>query len=419
MNIQFEPVRWSVNTNLYEVNIRQYTAEGTFRAFGNELPRLKDMGVKTLWFMPITPISVEKRLGTVGSYYACSNYTDTNPEFGSVQDFRQLVKRAHELGMKVILDWVANHTGYDHVWTRSNPGFYKKNADNEFYDQNGWNDVIDLNYYDQNMRRAMIACMEFWVRGCDIDGFRCDMAHLVPLDFWRQARLYLDKIKPLFWLGETEDINYQYVFDCSYAWDWMHATERFMKGNAGIDELRLLLDNYLKKKRPNTNYLFFTSNHDENSWNGTEYEKYGDAAMAFAVFSCTWSGLTLTYSGQEMPNYKRLKFFEKDHIDWTGKYELHDFYKTLLELRSSFGDEQTELQLMHTLGDRSVLVYVKKNSIKEILVVLNLSNIEQLISIEEPIATGNYRDVFTKKEKAPSADNMLMEPWSYLVLEKV
>lgn len=419
MNIQFEPVRWSLNTSLYEVNIRQYTVEGTFRAFANELPRLKDMGVKVLWFMPITPISWEKRLGTLGSYYACSNYTDTNPEFGTVQDFRQLVKRAQELGMKVILDWVANHTGYDHVWTRTNPGFYKRNADGEFYDQNGWNDVIDLNYYDHNMRRAMIACMEFWVRECNIDGFRCDMAHLVPLDFWRQARTYLDRIKPLFWLGETEDPNYQYVFDCSYAWNWMHATEKFMKGNAGIDELRLLLDGYLHKKLPQTNHLFFTSNHDENSWNGTEYEKYGDAAMALAVFSCTWSGLTLIYSGQELPNLKRLKFFEKDHIEWKGKYELQDFFKTLLELRSAFGDEQPELQLMHTLGDRNILVYVKKNSHKEILVVLNLSGVQQLINIEESIAAGNYRNVFTKKEMAPSAENMLMEPWSYLVLEKL
>lgn len=419
MNTRFEPVRWSLNTNLYEVNLRQYTKEGTFKAFANEMPRLSEMGVKVLWFMPITPISKEKRLGTLGSYYACSNYTDVNPEFGKLSDFKQLVKKAHDLGMKVIIDWVANHTGWDHVWTRTNPGFYNRNASGEFYDKNGWEDVIDLNYYDHAMRRAMIACMEFWVKECNIDGFRCDMAHLVPLDFWRDARIYLDKIKPLFWLGETEHNNYQQVFDCSYAWHWMHLTESFIKGKAGVDELRLALAEYQKKKLPNTNHLFFTSNHDENSWNGTEYEKYHDAALPLAVFACTWSGLTLTYSGQELPNHKRLKFFEKDEIQWTGINELHDFYKTLLHLRSSFGEETAEAQLMHTLGDRNVLAFTKTSSSKQILVILNLSSEQQWISISEPVAPGNYRNVFTQKEEAPSLNELMMEPWSYLVLEKI
>lgn len=419
MNTHFEPVRWSLNTNLYEVNLRQYSKEGTFKAFAKELNRLCDMGVKVLWFMPITPISQEKRLGTLGSYYACSNYTDTNPEFGTLHDFRQLVKRAHDLEMKVIIDWVANHTGWDHVWTRTNPGFYKRNAQGEFYDQNGWEDVIDLNYYDQSMRRAMIACMEFWVKECNIDGFRCDMAHLVPLDFWRDARRQLDKVKPLFWLGETEDHNYQKVFDCSYAWHWMHLADSFAKGKAGVDELRLALADYRKKKLPHTSHLFFTSNHDENSWNGTEYEKYKEAALPLAVFACTWNGLTLTYSGQELPNFKRLKFFDKDPIEWTGKYELHDFYKTLLNCRSSFGEEHTETEMLHTLGDRSVLAFIRSSGSKQIFVILNLSNEQQWINIDESVAPGNYRNVFTLKEEAPSINELLMEPWSYLVLEKI
>lgn len=419
MNTHFEPVRWSMNTNLYEVNIRQYTNEGTFRAFANELPRLADMGVKVIWLMPITPISKEKRHGSLGSYYACSNYTDVNPEFGTLHDFRQLVKKAHELDMKVIIDWVANHTGYDHVWTKTNPGFYKRNASGEFYDSNGWTDVIDLNFYDNNMRRAMIACMEFWVKESNIDGFRCDMAHLVPLDFWRDARTHLDKIKPLFWLAETEHVNYQHVFDCSYAWQWMHVTENFSKHKIGIDDVRRALGDYQKKKLPHTNYLFFTSNHDENSWNGTEYEKYGPAALCFAVFACTWNGLTLVYSGQEMPNRKRLQFFEKDPIEWTGKLELHQFYKTLLNLRTAFGEEETSVQLFHTLGDRNVLMFAKSSASKQILVGLNFSAEEQWVSVDESIAPGNYRNVFTKKEEAPSKTNLMMEPWSYLVLERI
>lgn len=419
MNIQFEPPRWSLNTNLYEVNLRQYTREGTFKAFMRELPRLHEMGVKTLWFMPINPISKEKRLGTLGSYYACSTYKDTNPEFGTLSEFKQLVKRAHELGFKVILDWVANHTGWDHEWTITNPGFYKKNSHGQFYDSNNWSDVIDLNYYDYAMRREMIGSMEFWVRECNIDGFRCDMAHLVPLDFWRQARQHLDAIKPLFWLAETEHPNYQYVFDCSYAWHWMHVTQNFVRNRLSVEELKHTLAEYQRKKLPQTNHLFFTTNHDENSWNGTEYEKYGRAALALAVFACTWNGIPMIYSGQELPNHKRLQFFEKDPIEWTGKYELHDFYRTLLELRSSFRDEQTEVLMLNTGSDRQLLAFLKISRLKQNLVVLNLSDNQHSLQLEDSIISGVYRNVFSgQKQEAPSIKNLLMEPWSYLVLSK-
>lgn len=419
MNFHFEPVRWSLNTNLYEVNLRQYTIEGTFQAFSNELPRLYDMGVNVLWFMPITPISIEKRLGTLGSYYACSSYTDTNPEFGTVQDFKQLVKKAHGLGLKVVIDWVANHTGWDHVWVKEHPEFYKRNTAGIFYDSNGWEDVIDLNYYDHAMRREMIASMEFWVRECDIDGFRCDMAHLVPLDFWRDARLHLDKVKPLFWLAETEDLNYQHVFDCSYAWQWMHASENFAKKRIGIDELRNTLLDYQKKKLPQTTHLFFTSNHDENSWNGSEYEKYGSATLPFAVLINMWNGLSLTYSGQEIPNRKRLSFFDKDPILWGATNELHNFYKTLFAIRTSFGDEQTEILMLQPGADRHVLAFIRFSRLKQVVVLMNLSDAHHQVSLEESMVSGFYADAFTgKKYEAPSL-LLMMEPWSFLVLEKL
>ena len=420
MHIHFDPVSWSLNTTIYEVNLRQYSSQGSFQSFMKELPRLADMGIKILWFMPITPISLKMRQGTLGSYYACSTYTDTNPEFGTIDDFRQLVNKAHDMGFKVLIDWVANHTGLDHIWTRTHPGYYKRNANGDFYDGNGWVDVIDLNYYDHAMRREMMGAMEFWIRQCDIDGFRCDMAHLVPLDFWRDVRAYLDPIKPLFWLAETEHNNYQHTFDCSYAWNFMHISENIVKGKAGVDELRLLLSEYQKKKLPQTNHLFFTSNHDENTWNGTEYEKYGPAALCFAVFICTWNGIALIYSGQELPNYKRLSFFEKDPIQWTGKYELHDFYKRLLDLRTAFHEEAAEIAMINTVGDRHVLAFLKMTKLKQILVVLNLSGVQQTAHIEDELVTGTYRDVFTNlNREAPSIQNVLMEPWSYLVMEKM
>ena len=420
MNYHFEPVRWSLNTNVYEVNLRQYTKEGTFKSFIKELPRLRDMGVKVLWFMPVQPIGIEKRLGTLGSYYSISNYTETNPEFGTVHDFKMLVKKAHDAGFKVLIDWVANHTSWDHVWTTTHPEFYKRNAQGQFYDNNGWTDVIDLNYYDHAMRRAMLAGMEFWVKECNIDGFRCDMAHLVPLDFWRQARQHLDKIKQLYWLAETEHANYQYVFDCSYAWNWMHITENYIRQKLPISDLTSALAEYQRKKLPQTNYLFFTSNHDENSWNGTEYEKYGDAVLPFAVLACTWNSIPMVYSGQELPNKKRLQFFERDTIEWSARPELHQFYKTLLDLRNAFGDEPTTVLMLTTNSDRKMLAFLMVSRLKQIVVVLNLCPHQQDVHFEESLVSGMYKEVFTGKNyEAPSISKLLMEPWSYLVFEKL
>ena len=424
MAFKFSPVAWSRNTSLYEVNLRQYTPEGTFEAFAKHLPRLKDMGIGTLWFMPVTPISLEKRLGTLGSYYACSNYVDTNREFGTVDDFKRLVQKAHLAGFKVIIDWVANHTGYDHVWTKTNPEFYKKNAAGEFYDSNNWHDVIDLNYYDHAMRRQMIKSMGFWVTECDIDGFRCDMAHLVPLDFWRDARTALDAVKPLFWLAETEHINYQDVFDCSYAWHWMHETEKFAKDRISVPDLVTVLKGYEAKARPGSTYLFFTSNHDENSWNGTEYEKYGPAAKPLAVLSCTWNGIPLIYSGQEIPNMERLKFFDKDTIEWPEEKALHDFYKTLLELKKrssalSAGDPAVKTDFLKTDHDQSVIAWRRKSWEKEVIVLVNLSSHQLEVTVTHEDLTGRFFNVLERNTiNFSQKATMQMGAWGSVILER-
>ena len=423
MNKRFTPVEWMHAASMYEVNVRQYTQEGSFDAFSHALPRLKEMGIDVLWFMPITPISIEVRQGTLGSYYACSDYKAINPEFGTLEDFKMLVKKAHALGFKVIIDWVANHTGWDHVWSKTNPEFYKKNAAGKFYDSNNWHDVIDLNYYDHAMRREMIAAMEFWVKECDIDGFRCDMAHLVPLDFWRQARVALDAIKPLFWLAESEHVNYQDAFDCLYAWNWMHQTEKFSRGVIDINGLIETLTWYKTTFHPQTAHLFFTANHDENSWNGTEYEKYGDAAKALAVFSCTWNGIPLIYSGQELPNKKRLKFFDKDEIEWTENFELHDFYKTLLNLRKNNpalrgGDINVNTKLIHS-NSSFVLAYSRTLLEKEVVVLLNLSSARQEVELRDEKIDGLYRNVFSGETIQFSMQNIFtIDGWDFLVLEK-
>src|SRR5689334_14390320 len=382
MSYDFKPLDWTHNTNIYEVNIRQYTKEGSFKAFASELPRLKDMGVTTLWFMPITPIAQKNKKGVLGSYYAASDYTSINPEFGTLDDFRILVREAHRLDFKVIIDWVANHTGWDHKWTREHPDYYEKDpATNDFKIASGMDDIIELNFNNPELVKAMIDAMRFWINECDIDGFRCDLAFWVELEFWKEARRELDGVKALFWLGELDPIEhpeYMGTFDAAYTWTWMHKTEDFYKKQLPLDLLVNVLQQYDAIGDASMR-TWFTSNHDENSWNGSEYEKYGDMAKALAVFSCTWNGIPLIYSGQELPNLKRLKFFEKDAIDWTGKNQLHDFYKRLLDVHShnralSAGDSLSKTQRIKTVADDRVLVYQRKNGEQEVVVMLNLSN---------------------------------------------
>ena len=396
----FTTIDWAIGSNIYEVNIRQYTPEGTFAAFAKHLPRLKDMGVEILWLMPITPISQKERLGSLGSYYACSSYVTVNPEFGSLNDFKLLVDEAHTLGFKIIIDWVANHTGWDHEWTVTNNDYYKKDAAGNFTELNGWKDVIDLDYTNYNMRQAMISAMQFWVTNYNIDGFRCDMAHLVPLDFWLDARQKCDAIKPLFWLAECEEVAYHNVFDVSYAWAFMHATEKFAKGNASLNDIYNVLHTYSQYPEQ-AKKLFFTSNHDENSWNGTEYEKYGEAAKAFAVFSCTWGrGLPLIYGGQENPNLKRLKFFDKDQIDWQPKPELHQFYKTLLALHKCDAIAIGETFNLPTYNN-NVMAFLRRNNNEVVLVILNFSADDKIkLTVEHDWLKGIFTNIFSEMQFA-------------------
>lgn len=423
-NLVFKPLSWANSTNIYEINVRQYTDEGTFNAFAKSLPRLKDMGVGILWFMPITPIATEKRLGTLGSYYACADYTSINPEFGTIEDFKRLVEDAQQLGMKVIIDWVANHTGFGHTWTHTHPDYYKKNHLGENYDPHGWADVIDLDYSNPNLRKAVIDAMKFWLDTCNIDGFRCDMAHLVPLDFWIEARTTLDAEKKLFWMAECEDATYHPTFDASYRWTFLHGMESFWNKTIDINALNDILQSFETKFLPSALHLLFTSNHDENSHSGSEYERLGDAAKAFAVLCCTWNGMPLIYSGQEAANTKRLKFFEKDCIDWSNGYPLHDFYKTLLALHANnpallAGDENSTVQKVSTDKEDKMICFLRKNGAHEVLVFINMTNENYWAHLLGDRIGGVYTNVFTKQENDIMVNRYFeMTAWSYLVYEK-
>ena len=419
----FPHPEWSYQANIYEVNLRQYTVESTFNAFAKHLPRLKDMGVKILWFMPITPISMDGRLGALGSYYSVKDYKATNPEFGSMDDFKKLVEEIHSLDMKVILDFVGNHTGNDHPWVKEHPEYYFYEEENKILHPHGWSDVSQLHFAEKKVWKELIDAMSFWVTTSDIDGFRCDMAHLVPLDLWYEARTELSKLKAdLFWLGECEVPEYHLAFDATYTWRWMHASEDFYKGRMDLKSLLLTLFQSQIEFPCSGFRVYYTSNHDENSWNGTEYEKYGNAAKLFAVFSCTWNGLPMIYSGQELPNLKRLAFFEKDTIAWTGKFELHDFYKALLNLKSNnpalrAADERATTKILSSPHDLRVFAYLRKYDEHEVIVILNCSADE--IHFELVHLDGYFANIFGGDGiDIGSQSTVLLHGWSFHVFEK-
>ncbi len=428
MTASSKTVDWAHNTNIYEVNVRQYTPEGTFNAFGNELRRLKEMGVGTLWFMPITPIAQKNKKGSMGSPYACSDYTAINPEFGTMDDFKKLVKDAHDMGFKVIIDWVANHTGWDHVWTKTHPEYFLRDSSTkDFKIASGMDDIIELDYKNPALRNAMVEAMKFWVNETDIDGFRCDLASWVEADFWEEARPKVDSAKHLFWLGEFDELEgpeYGKIFDASYSWKWMHKTRDFYQHHLPLQELESLLEQY-SSIGDGSMRAWFTTNHDENSWNGTEYDKYGEMAGALAVFSATWNGIPLLYSGQEMPNRKKLEFFEKDAIQWTGQYQLNDFYKTLLNLHSDHpalraGDSQVKTHRIKTTDDAHVFSFLRKNGDREVLVILNLSSKDSLnMEIADDKIGGTFKNVFQSGNRNMDKErNFSMQAWEYIVFEK-
>lgn len=334
-------VSWSRSANIYEVNVRQYTPEGTLNAFAAHLPRLQQMGVDILWLMPIHPIGKLKRKGKLGSYYAVSDYKAINPEFGKLKDFKALVQQAHELGMKVIIDWVANHTAWDHEWVKQHPEWYLKNDKGQIqsyrYD-NGtevedWTDVVGLDYSQKPLWTAMIQAMQYWVKETDIDGFRCDVAHLLPLKFWQQARAKLDAQKPMFMLAESDDAQlHDAAFDMTYDWALQDVLKKIAKGQADVRDLKDYLASAANALPTDGYRMTFTANHDTNSWHNHDAGHFGDAFAAMAVIAATFPGMPLVYGGQESGLNKMLQFFEKDTIDWQN-FKHEKLYANLLAMK--------------------------------------------------------------------------------------
>lgn len=415
-------VPWAKDAVIYEVNIRQYTPEGTFTAFSQHLPRLKELGADILWLMPVQPISEKNRKGTLGSYYAVQDYRKVNPEFGTMEEFKSLVNQAHEMGFKVILDWVANHTGWDNFLLVEHGEWYTRVNDSIVAPVADWTDVADLDYEQPGLRRYMIESMKYWVQEADIDGYRCDVAAMVPTDFWEQARMALDSIKPVFMLAEAWEPELTAgAFDACYAWDLLHTMNDIAAGK----KTAAVLPAYVRKMdslyAPRTILMNFLTNHDENSWNGTIGERFGDLQKAFAVLTYTLPGMPLIYSGQEAGLNHRLEFFEKDEIRWADDRKLTAFYTQLDKLKHEnpalwAGADAGRMQILGHTKPEQVFAFTRTKGDNELLTVLNLSRKKADFTFERPLEEV-YIDAFTGKEVKLSSV-WTLGPAEYKVLLK-
>jgi len=422
---------------IYEVNIRQHTPAGTFTAFQNDLPRLKQLGVDILWLMPVQSIGKKNRKGTLGSYYSIRDYEEINSEFGTLADFKSLVKAAHDQGFYVILDWVPNHTAWDHRWVTEHGEYYMTdsaaaevgktlNVAKDYYKKKGfgdlvyesdWDDIALLNHYQPATRRAMIDAMRFWITETDIDGFRADHAgHEIPMFFWNEAMADLNPLKPLFWLAEWDEPRMHMEFHATYDWTLLHLTEDVANGKATADDIHDHITRELAQFGDRAFRLNMINNHDENSWGGTVRERYGDGERAFAVFSFTAYGMPMLYSGQEVGLNKGLKFFEKDTIPMEDPDGYYAFYQKLNELKAkqpaiwngAYGS------IPEKIDDKNpnVFSFRRRHDGQELVGIINMTGKTQ--SITAPSLPNGFHDIFTGLP-LPSGSTSLA-PWQYYVL---
>jgi len=417
-------VSWSKNATIYEANIRQITPEGTIKAFENKLEDIQDLGIKIIWVMPIQPIGELNRKGGLGSPYSIKDYVAVNPDFGDLDDFKSLVNKAHELDMKIILDWVANHSAWDHQWTIDHPEYYTKDSLGNFMPPNpDWSDVLDLNYDNEEMRIAMLDAMKFWVTECDIDGFRCDVAYDVPLDFWNLTRKELDAIKPMFMLAEAEQTDHhEEAFDMSYGWEFMHLMKHVVHGDSTVNSIDKFMHRQDDRFTKNDYRMNFLTTHDENSWNGTIEERFGSAEKAVAVLTFTIQGMPLIYSGQEYGNNKALAFFEKDEPTYVNP-EIVDFYKTLIKLNNDNealwnGEYGGDYHRLENTASGQVFTFQRQKGESMILTMVNLSDKDVTFKLLDVVDL-SLTDAFTnKKISINDQDEIKLPAYGYYLLKR-
>lgn len=404
---------------IYEANIRQYSPEGTFNAFTKDIPQLKQLGVKIIWLMPISPISKKDRKGPLGSYYAIQDYTKVNPEYGNLEDLKNLVDTAHENGMFVILDWVANHTGRDHHWLTEHPDFYVRDDKGSPVAPFDWTDVAKLDYSNPNLRKEMISEMQYWLKNADIDGFRCDVAAQVPVDFWEEAVKKLKQTKPVFMLAEAWEPNLLVnAFDMDYGWDTHHIFNKIAQGKETVkawDNRMKQVDTLYQKDDILMN---FVTNHDENSWNGTVKERMGDASEVMLALSYCAPGMPLIYSGQEYDIDKRLRFFDKDTIQ-KNKGKVWPLLEKLGKLKNTNkalngGKKAASYTKINSSNNNQVLIFKREKEGEKLIFIANLSDKDVTFTTD---LFGEFLDYLTQEKTTINKSQKLMfKPWEYKIL---
>jgi len=422
--VQIKHPEWSRTAVLYQINTRQFTPEGTFRAAEAQLPRLKALGVGILWLMPIHPIGAQNRKGSLGSPYAVRDYYGVNPEFGTVADLKSFVDAAHKLGMHVILDWVANHTAWDAKLHAEHPDWYKRDWKGKerptlWFD---WSDIIDLDYSKPGLRQYMTDAMKYWVREVGIDGYRADVAGWVPVDFWENARAEFDAIRPVFMLAEFDhrDIH-RAAFDASYAWKWNNAMHEIGMGRASVSALFGYYSEAEGAWPAEAQRMVYTENHDQNAWEGTEFERFGPALDNAIVLSFVGAGMPLIHNGQEAGNAKRLQFFERDPIVWKD-HPNADLFRRLIAFRTAHPAlwnapwGASMIPVVNSAPDK-VLSFVRQKDGDKIFALFNLSGEAQEFGFTDGPVAGRYRDFASGHSVTVSAGTrMTLAPWSYRVL---
>jgi glycosidase len=366
---------WVARAALYEVFVRDFSASGTFRGVIEGLDRIQSSGADVLWLMPIHPIGERNRKGTLGSPYAVRDYRATNPAYGTAADFRALVQAVHARGMKLILDWVPNHTAADHPWVRQHPDWYLRDERGEPSvprDEKGkltdWTDVVQLDYGNPAVRREMIATMRYWLEEFGIDGFRVDVAGFIPSDFWREATPALRAAvpRPILLLAEWGDLGMHRVgFDLTYGWDGYKRLKAVWAGEPAASFVEAEMAD-MGAMPAGGMRMRFTTNHDETAWDAPPLTLFGGSPGARAAFVAIalLPGRPLLYNGQEVENPRKVALFEREPIDWNqpGSAKARMFYQTVVKLaRTEPGLVAREVEPVRTSAPDDVIAYRRRD----------------------------------------------------------
>ncbi|MDX1591007.1 MAG: alpha-amylase family glycosyl hydrolase [Balneolaceae bacterium] len=421
--VKISTPEWAKNAAIYQINTRQFTMEGTFRAAEAHLPRLKKLGVDILWLMPVHEIGKVNRKGTLGSPYSVRDYYSVNPEFGTLGDLKHFLKKAHDLGFKVILGWVPNHTAWDNPLVEEHPEWYARDWKGDFRPTPwwDWDDIIELDYSRIELREYMAEAMKYWIREVGFDGFRMDVAGFVPNDFWSALRKDLEAIKPVFMLAEwdTRDLHEE-AFDMTYAWSWWEAVKAVSTGGESLQKLYMYYSWNERAYPEEAIRMTFVTNHDKNAWEGTMFENFGNSLNAAIALSVIGEGMPLIYNGQEAGNERALAFFEKDPIVWKD-HPIGDLYRKLIRIMKEnpalwHGTWGGRMIRVPNDNEDKVLSFVREKKGNKVFAAFNFSENDKTVQFQENLFPGNYQDALTGIETRLNPEGTVqLDPGSYKI----